>query len=72
MRVLVVEDEVRVAENIAAALRESAGLAVDIAHTGPDGVEFGRQANYDLIILDLMLPDMGGEGVPRYPKRLLW
>jgi DNA-binding response OmpR family regulator len=65
MRVLVVEDEVRVAENIAAALRESAGLAVDVAHTGPDGVEFGRQANYDLIVLDLMLPGMGGEGVLR-------
>jgi DNA-binding response OmpR family regulator len=65
MRVLVVEDEVRVADNIAAALRESAGLAVDIAFSGTDGVEFGRQANYDLIILDLMLPGMGGEAVLR-------
>ena len=37
MRVLVVEDEVRVAENIAAALRESAGLAVDVAPSGPEG-----------------------------------
>lgn len=60
MRVLVVEDEVRVAENIATALRESAGLAVDIANTGPDGLELGRQANYDLIVLDLMLPGMNG------------
>jgi two-component system OmpR family response regulator len=60
MRVLVVEDEVRVAENIAAALRESAGLAVDVAPSGPEGVEFARQANYDLIILDLMLPGMSG------------
>jgi DNA-binding response OmpR family regulator len=63
MRVLVVEDEVRVAANIAAALRESAGLAVDAAHSGPEGVEFGRQANYDLIVLDLMLPGMGGHEV---------
>ncbi|HEX4006558.1 MAG TPA: response regulator transcription factor [Acidobacteriaceae bacterium] len=63
MRVLVVEDEVRVAANIAAALRESAGLAVDLAHNGPEGIEFGRQANYDLVILDLMLPGMGGQGV---------
>ena len=63
MRVLVVEDEARVAENIAAALRESAGLAVDVAANGPDGVELGRQANYDLIVLDLMLPGLDGLGV---------
>jgi len=63
MRVLVIEDEARVAENIAAALRESAGLAVDVARTGLDGVELGRQANYDLILLDLMLPGIDGQGV---------
>ena len=63
MRVLVIEDEVRVAENIAAALRESAGLAVDVATTGPEGMELGRQADYDLIILDLMLPGMSGQAV---------
>jgi len=39
MRALIVEDEARVAENMAAALRESAGLAVDIAGDGNDGVE---------------------------------
>ncbi len=60
MRALIVEDEARVAENIAAALRESAGLAVDVALNGPDGVELGRQANYDLIVLDLMLPGLDG------------
>jgi two-component system response regulator PhoP len=63
MRALVVEDEARVAENIAAALRESAGLAVDVALSGPDGVELGRQPNYDLIVLDLMLPGLDGLGV---------
>lgn len=65
MRVLVVEDEVRVAENIAAALRESAGLAVDVALSGPEGVEFARQASYDLILLDLMLPGRNGLEVLR-------
>lgn len=70
MRVLVVEDEVRVAANIAAALRESAGLAVDVAHSGPEGVEFGRQANYDLIILDLMLPGMSGQNVLKVIRAL--
>jgi len=65
MRALVVEDEVRVAENIAAALRESAGLAVDVAPNGADGIELGRQPNYDLIVLDLMLPGIDGLGVLR-------
>jgi DNA-binding response OmpR family regulator len=65
MRALVIEDEARVAENIAEALRESAGLAVDVASTGSDGEELGRQANYDLIVLDLMLPGMDGLAVLR-------
>ena len=60
MRVLVVEDEARVADNIAEALRESAGLAVDVARNGRDGIELGQQANYDLIVLDLMLPGVSG------------
>ncbi|HUB19171.1 MAG TPA: response regulator transcription factor [Acidobacteriaceae bacterium] len=63
MRALVIEDEARVAENIAAALRESAGLAVDVAASGADGAELGRQPNYDLIVLDLMLPGMDGLSV---------
>jgi len=65
MRALVIEDEARVAENIATALRESAGMAVDVAGTGPDGAELGRQANYDLIVLDLMLPGIDGLSVLR-------
>lgn len=60
MRVLVVEDEVRVAENIAAALREGPGYAVDLAYDGKDGVLLGESGNYDLIVLDLMLPGMDG------------
>jgi DNA-binding response OmpR family regulator len=63
MRALVVEDEIRLAENLAAAMREGPGLAVDLAHTGAEGISLGQEPNYDLIVLDLMLPGIDGLGV---------
>jgi two-component system response regulator PhoP len=60
MRVLVVEDEVRLADNLAAALREGPGFAVDCAEDGELGGELARQGCYDLIVLDLMLPRVDG------------
>jgi two-component system response regulator PhoP len=60
MRVLVVEDESRLAENIATALREGPGYAVDIANDGRDGSQLGESGNYDLLVLDLMLPGING------------
>jgi DNA-binding response OmpR family regulator len=63
MRVLVIEDEVRLAENVAAAMREGPGWAVDLAHSGIAGRDFARQADYDLIVLDLMLPGIDGIAV---------
>lgn len=60
MRVLVVEDEVRLAENLASALREGPGFAVDCAEDGRVGEQLAQQQCYDLIILDLMLPSMDG------------
>ena len=65
MRVLVVEDELRLAENIAAALREGPGYAVDTVYDGNDAVHLGHATPYDLIILDLMLPGMDGLKVLR-------
>lgn len=72
MRVLLVEDEERLAENIAAALRES-GLAVDCAADGEAGAHMAEQDVYDAIILDLMLPRRSGQMVLRdlRNKRLL-
>ena len=63
MRVLVVEDEPRLAENIAGGLREGPGYAVDIAHDGEDAMHLCWTANYDLIVLDLMIPRLSGENV---------
>ena len=65
MRVLVVEDELRLAENIASGLREGPGYAVDVAHHGEDAVDLCRTASYDLIVLDLMIPRLSGEEVVR-------
>lgn len=65
MRVLLIEDEVRLAENIAAGLREGPGYAVDIAHDGEDAVHHHNTAQYDLILLDLMIPRLRGEEVLR-------
>lgn len=63
MRVLLVEDEVRLAENLAAALRDAAGFAVDWAADGEEGDALARNGVYDLVILDLMLPELDGLGV---------
>jgi DNA-binding response OmpR family regulator len=60
VRVLVVEDERRLAENIARALREGAGYAVDIAGDGAQGLDLAESCPYDLIVLDLMLPEVDG------------
>ena len=63
MRILVVEDEGRLAANIARSLRESAGYAVDIAADGQDGLFMAESNPYDAILLDLMLPRMDGREV---------
>ena len=63
MRVLLVEDEVRLADNLAAALRDGPGFAVDWAVDGLAADDFARAASYDLVILDLMLPKLDGLGV---------
>jgi len=65
MRVLVVEDEPRLAENIAVALREGAGYAVDLTHQGEEALLFCETATYDLVVLDLMIPKVPGAEVLR-------
>jgi len=60
MRVLIIEDEPRLARNIAALLREQASYAVDISLDGEDGLHMAMTNPYDLLILDLMLPKVDG------------
>ena len=59
MRILVVEDEHKIANSIKQGL-EQESFAVDIAYTGTDGYDLASTEDYDLIILDLMLPEMDG------------
>jgi len=60
MRILLIEDETKVADFIKKGLKAE-NYQVTVASTGKEGLEQGKQGRYDLIILDLMLPDMGGE-----------
>lgn len=59
MRLLVIEDEQKAGEYVQRGLTES-GFVVDLARTGPDGLHAATTGHYDLIILDVMLPDMDG------------
>jgi DNA-binding response OmpR family regulator len=70
LRVLVVEDEKRLAENVARALRESAGYAVDVAADGEEGLYLAESSAYDLMVLDLMLPKLDGQSLlAQYRKK---
>lgn len=62
MRVLVVEDSIRLQRTLASALRRS-NYAVDVAKDGEEGLWMATSANYDLVILDIMLPKRDGLAV---------
>jgi len=59
MRILVVEDEVKIAKVIAAALRQE-NHAVDMVHDGEEGLAMAKAEPYDLLVVDRMLPAMSG------------
>ena len=64
MRVLLVEDDTATAKSIELMLK-SEGFVVDATDLGEDGLEIGKLYDYDIIILDLMLPDIDGYEVLR-------
>jgi two-component system copper resistance phosphate regulon response regulator CusR len=59
MKILIIEDESKTASYLRAGLTE-AGYVVDHADNGIDGLHMAREAHYDLILLDVMLPAMDG------------
>ncbi|ABE34575.1 response regulator [Paraburkholderia xenovorans LB400] len=62
MRILVIEDELKTAAYLKKGLEES-GYAVDVANDGPQGLILALEEEYDVIVLDVMLPGMDGWGV---------
>ena len=64
MRILVVEDEAKMAELLRQGLGEE-GHAVTVAQEGPGGLSIAEAGDFDLIILDVMLPGMSGFEIAR-------
>jgi two-component system copper resistance phosphate regulon response regulator CusR len=59
MKLLVIEDEVRLADYLRKGLSEN-GYVVDVAHDGIDGLHLAVEGTYDLVVLDVMLPGKDG------------
>ena len=67
-KLLVVEDEIRLAETLAQILKQSK-YNVDVAHDGEAGYDCAMSGIYDVIVLDVMLPEMNGFEVVREMRR---
>lgn len=59
MKVLIVEDELKTGDYLRQGLVE-AGFVADLARTGPDGLHLALTGDYDLLVLDVMLPGLNG------------
>ncbi|MFO0829730.1 MAG: response regulator transcription factor [Phycisphaerales bacterium] len=68
MRILVIEDNPKMANAVQRGLRDH-GFAADVASTGVEGEERAGDGSYDVILLDLMLPDRDGIEVCRNLRR---
>ena len=69
MRILIVEDEVRLAEALAQIMAEQK-YQVDQVHNGADGLDYALTAQYDVIVLDVMLPKLDGFELMEYIRPL--
>ncbi len=68
MRILIVEDEFRLAEALCQIMKEQKYLT-DAVHDGKTGLEYALSGQYDIIVLDVMLPGMNGYEVARELRR---
>ena len=68
MRLLLIEDEARLAASLLRGLTAD-GFSVDVATTGPEGLEAARSGGHDAVLLDIMLPGLSGYEVVRRLRR---
>ncbi|WP_438433768.1 response regulator transcription factor [Gorillibacterium sp. sgz500922] len=68
MRLLIVEDEVHLAEALSQILRKQ-HYSVDVVHDGRSGLEYAQSGIYDLLLLDIMMPEMDGFRVLQQLRR---
>jgi len=68
MRVLVVDDEKMIADNIKRHLKRE-GYAIDVCYDGVEALQYSEQTEYDVIVLDIMLPKLDGLSVLQTLKR---
>ena len=68
MDILVIEDEKQIATVIETGLTKN-GFLVDVCHSGVDGLELAKSGKYEVLVLDIMLPDMDGISVLRELRR---
>ena len=68
MKILIVEDEIKTGDYLRQGLTE-AGFIVDLARDGLDGLHLALDGNYDLIVLDVMLPRLDGWGILQTLRR---
>jgi DNA-binding response OmpR family regulator len=68
VRILIIEDNPKMATAVQRGLRES-GYAADMCHSGSEGEELASSGVYDVVLLDLMLPDRDGVEVCRNLRR---
>lgn len=68
MNILIIEDEVRLADALREIMLESKYLC-DVVYTGTDGLDYAINGNYDVLVLDVMLPGLDGFSVVQEMRR---
>jgi DNA-binding NtrC family response regulator len=68
-KILVVDDELDIREGLYDLLTLEGGYSVELAHNGTQGIQKIESASYDLVLLDLMMPDMSGMDVLSHVRK---
>lgn len=69
MKILLIDDDINILQSTAFMLKKS-GIYCDTAENGSDGIVFLQSYSYDLVLLDLLLPDMKGVQILEYMRKM--